>query len=504
MEQAEVDAPEASPSAATFGEVRVDRSDVIEGLRTIPELFIDFFMHDVLTVPTPAFHVALWMLMTNIVHKYIAIAVPRQHAKTTLAKLAVVWYFLFTDYRFIVYVSNTSDVAAQACVDIVNFIRSDNFKKVFGPPIFTKELTGEGHYQFTITNPLTKQTKQCILMARGANQQIRGLNIDNQRPQVAVVDDLESADNTETVALQAKLVKWFYGTFMKALDKTGHKIIMIGNMVNSECLLKKVCDSPRWTSVRYGAILANGTPLWPELWPISELIADYQEYARMGLSSVWYAEMMNLITAGENAIIQIHEIPYKEILEESTIRGGFITIDPATGTGGDDTAIVVHLLVGLDEYNLVPQVVDYKVGQFDELATVNLAIELMFRWGVNIIAIEATAYQRALGTLFEVIFATRGIIDYTILQGNPTSSKLLRIRAWCALLKSKAYLLTLGEIHITKQLLDFNPMTKNNRDDLIDACSQGPEVVAQFLALILSKAIGTMITAKVVREHQMC
>ena len=481
-------------------EVDVVQSEIVHAIRTIYVAFLHFFKSGDDDVATPDFHLRIWKLMTSFDYKWIVIAVPRGHAKTTIAKLAVVYHFLFTPISFIVYVGNTFDLAQKAVCDIVDFFEVVNFIKIFGRIEYTSEKRGEGEFIFTLTTPF-HGTKECILKARGCGQQLRGLNIKNRRPQMAVVDDLEDVQELGNEDLRRKNKNWFFGTFLKALDRKYNKVIMIGNLIDRNCILKQCIDSPKWHSMVLGAITRDGQPLWPELWSINDLIDDFQEYQRQGLTSLWFAEMMNLIIAGENAIIRPEQIGYIQQPEPGVCKYGFITIDPATGVGQNKTAIVLHLLLPMPDGNYIPIVADYRFGQFDESATVDIALSLCFEWGVRIVAIESVAYQRALKTLFDIIMVQRGVQGIEVIKTHPGhSSKSERIRAWAALLIDKAYHLVFGDLHCVNQLLAYDVLKKDNDDDLIDACAMGPEVLRQYLGLIMTMHLRGTFATTAIRE----
>lgn len=496
-----------SPQGPEVAEVQVSREAIIRSLRDSPEAFINFFMGDALTFPVPEFHRNIWDFMTHEIVRLIAIGVPRGHAKTTLAKLAVIHYFLFTDVQFIVYLCNTSDLAEKATLDIIEFMQTPNFVKVFGTVVFETEKRGEGEYIFTIRTPYNG-LKTCILKARGAGQRMRGINIKNLRPQVAIVDDYEDPDDLKDEKAVIANRRWFFGTFLKAMDRRFGKCIYIGNLVDPNCLLKQLTQMSNWKSVVMGAILPNGQPLWPELWPIEALIEDYQSYANMGLASLWFAEMMNLIILGENGLCGPDDIYYSDPVMPGIekIRGGFITVDPAAGVGNDDTAVVVHLLLEDNRGNLIPHVVDYEFGQLDELKTCDAIVRFLLKWGLAVVGIESVAYQRALATVLELVLANRSISGIQVLKTYPGSaSKLLRIRSFVALLKEKAYTITRNEMHITNQILAFDVTKDNNKDDLLDCCAQGPEMVKAYLPLILSqRRQGTLAMPQPVRQSELC
>src|SRR5688572_27361774 len=110
----------------------MEQTAAVDALHSDGEFFINFYLGEELEFDVPEFHKTSWNLITQEMILYIALALPRGHAKTTLSKLCCVWYLLFTETRFIVYVSNTHPIAAEACKDIIAYLRSDNHVKLFG------------------------------------------------------------------------------------------------------------------------------------------------------------------------------------------------------------------------------------------------------------------------------------------------------------------------------------------------------------------------------------
>lgn len=485
---------EVTPVSLSYAEVR-------QALKTDLEFMLNFFLSDQKLLRTPDFHLILWKLLITIEAYRVVLAIPRGHSKTTLSKLAVIWYLLFTPYRFCVYVSHTATSAANAARDIINMLESDNFISAFGVIRFEKRAEGDGLYIFFLGD------KRCILKAQGAGQQLRGMNIDNERPGIAIVDDLEDEENIKTPAQQEKLIRWFLGTFIKALAKN-NKIIYLGNMLSPQCLIKKLCALPDWHSMRLGAILQNGQPLWPELWSLPALIADYRTYQILGQTDIWMAEMMNSPQVAENRrLINAEDITYTSIKEPDDLAAGFITVDPATGkTRSDDTGIVVHGLVAIDDPNqLRPEIIDHLAGKFDEMRTVQLAIALAWKWHISVIGIEATAYQVALKTLFELYMVMHGIEGIEIVELHAVAQKLTRITSWVSLLRTGAYAIRDDDIAITNQLLAFDIMKNSNDDDIIDSCSYGTQMIENYYGLIITKLYNIPESRfKFVSEEELC
>jgi hypothetical protein len=98
----------------------------------------------------PEFHKEIWLKLTDQEKERVLLAIPRDHAKTTLAKLIVVWYWLFTPHRFAVYLSNTAPIAKGACRDIMAYLENPNFIEVFGKVRIHQVSQGQGLWIFDL------------------------------------------------------------------------------------------------------------------------------------------------------------------------------------------------------------------------------------------------------------------------------------------------------------------------------------------------------------------
>ena len=465
--------------------VQMNVSEVRFSLEHDEEFFIQFFLGDELTLAVPKFHIDVFHLMTSTAVRLCAFAIPRDHAKTTLAKLACVKYWLFSQYQFIMYLTNVSATAVAACKDIIGFIESDNFRSIYGKAVFDTKQEGVGFYRFTLTLPNNKggyYEKKCILRALGAGQSVRGVNIGHRRPQLAIVDDLEDIENISTEDLYIKLKRWFYGTFRKCLDKKDHKIIHIGNMIANRCMLKEHCESEYWFSRRYGCLLADGKSLWPDAWPIDKLKADFNEYLKAGMIDVWFTEMMNLPIGAGRGLIRATEINYVPCPEPPDIQYGFITVDLAISreNWAHKTVVAVHGWTGLE---WVICQVDGGVG-IDPINLFDIIIEMAFKWRVTVVGVENTAYQASLQYVFPYLCMVKNIEGIEFVELHAHMRKTQRLVGWCAMLRDKQYAIPEGDFIITEQLLAYDPKLKENDDDYIDACAHGPQMIDNYSAEI--------------------
>lgn len=464
------------------------RADIIKRLEKDGEFFIEFFLSEELTSPVPFFHHGeIWPLLTNTAMQRVLLAIPRDHAKTTLAKLAVVWYFIFTNHRFCVYLSNTNSIAKNACKDIMGYFDSPNFKATFGAIRMIKQSETDSLWIFEITM-LDGRTKKCILRAVGANQQMRGINIDNQRPDIAVVDDVEDNENTDSPILQKKLDRWIFGPFIKALARR-KKIIWLGNMLQKTSLLARLSKRPNWNPVVFGAMVKDAVsgvlrPLWPERWPMDELLEDFQEYRELDLVETWMCEMMNMPGHGVDGFTA-EQVNYASIPNPDEILAAWLILDPAFGeqAHNDDSSITVHVL----PENGPPMVVEHRTGKFKEHELFEFMFELGLKWGAWVWGIEAVAGQRVLIPYFQLLLAGK-LMNHSVelipLMAGRGDPKIARIRAWVSLMSKGEYAVYEGAVEITTQLLNYNMKKNSNRDDLIDSCAYGPQMLMQYEGLL--------------------
>lgn len=474
-------------------QVQLDKPNIKLALEHDPEFFIQFFLGQELTFPVPPFHKTVFRKMVAPDIKRFCCAIPRDHAKTTLAKLAVVHYFLFSHYRFILYLSNTLSIAVPAANDVISFLESDNCVSVFGPLEWMTRQDGKGIYKFRLNGKL------CYLRAMGAGQQIRGINVDNKRPQLAVVDDLEDNDNIATEPLFMGLKRWVYGPFRKALDKFDNKIIWLGNMISQQSMLYENCQSDFWHSMLYGCLLEDGTALWPDAWPLDKLIEDYREYQENGVADIWFAEMMNMPMALGNGIILAEEINYKPVVEPRTYKFAFITVDLAISKKerAHKTVVAVHALI--DPAESISGTLEEPWWQvvnidgfhgIDPIALFDVLIEKAQTWGAYVIGIENVAYQDSLQYVYPHFCVQQGLEHIEFVPLAAKERKVNRIAPWAGMIKKGEYAINEGDFPITQELLAFDPSKAENKDDYIDACAHGPQMLARHSHLVWREITG--------------
>src|SRR5690625_2299511 len=195
--------------------------------------------------------------------RHIAYAVPRQHAKTAwLSNIFLAHQIVFKHKRYIVLFSETTDVAG----DFITWTRyqlklNDKLRKDFGELLHVQASRNEldNKQEFITTSGIKVEGK-------GLGTQTRGLRHGSTRPDLFILDDLESDESTSTPDQIAKAKAWFNDSMLPALAKGG-TTIYLGTILCYGSLLHYVLEERRdFESRKFAAIesFSKRTDLWDE------------------------------------------------------------------------------------------------------------------------------------------------------------------------------------------------------------------------------------------------
>lgn len=464
----------------------MDREQLLKLIRYDCVTFLGFYLGEELEMEVPAFHQELWEEIlelleqinspehvTGILHKLIA--VPREHAKTTLTKLAVLLMLRYSKLSFCAYTSNTFGVALSAIRDIKDYFMSEQDTALYGVTKSTKSSESEGLYILQVPVPGQPKLKTVILKSFGQGTQLRGTLLAGRRPDILIFDDIESKETAESPVQQAKLDAWCLGTALKAMARRG-VCIFIGNMIADTTLLARLSKEESWRPTVLGALVKAGdsvVPLWPGRWSLEDLLTDYSFYRRIGQGHTWEAELMNL-TSGEVFGESLEDAvrPVKPMPEE--LVAGFLCLDPAFGKNAwnDESAITVH---GLVRGASIPAVLESATGRWSEEEVFDELMAMSFRWGISTWVIEAQAAQRLLIPLFRLLMTQRKISSEAflllgVLAGK--ESKASRILAFRSAVAAGSYGIVESEQDLVEKLEGYSPLAKDH-DDLCDSAAYG-------------------------------
>lgn len=213
------------------------------------------------------FHKELGRMLDDVTagraKRHIAWACPRRHAKTAwLSNIYVAHQVVYRLRKYIVLFSETTDVAG----DFLTWSRyqlklNEKLRKDFGELLHVKPSMNESDNKYEyITYSGTK------VEGKGLGTQTRGLRHGSTRPDLFILDDLESEESTNTSELIEKSKSWFSEEMLQALAKDGI-CIYLGTILCYGSLLHYVLEERRdFESRKFSAILnyAEREDLWKQ------------------------------------------------------------------------------------------------------------------------------------------------------------------------------------------------------------------------------------------------
>lgn len=236
-----------------------------------PEAFGRLYLAHHLDKPPNRMHRELNELLVELTDQpggRLALAAPRGSAKSTWVSLIhALWCICHRKFRFIVLVSDTAEKAAEFLDHIKHELVENRQLAEDYPEVCEPEGRRPSWPRWRSQEIITHNGVKVLAMGWG--QSIRGRRHRATRPDLFILDDVESRDNTHTPEARAKVLDSFNKTILKAGTKET-RLIMIGTLQHYDALLARLIDpvkSPTWQGRIYRSVVAwsGRTDLW-ERW----------------------------------------------------------------------------------------------------------------------------------------------------------------------------------------------------------------------------------------------
>lgn len=444
-----------------------NREQVVAALRTSLDFLAAVAIPQVYKFGFPAIFQAIWQLIIDAAVKedgeeYLAIGIPRGFAKTVFLKLFVLFVILFSSRKVIVINCNTMPLAMNFLADIVGLLDNPNIVGTFGNWRNSVDVDKQDFKKFSFMG------RDISLFCVGTGGSVRGLNINYVRPDIMIMDDMQSREEAESPAISKAQFDWMLGTLMMAKAPERCLFIFVGNMYPVEgSILRKLKHMPEWKSFITPAILEDGNSIWPALKPVEKLLADLAMLRSAGREYIWYAEVQNDEEAGTRSGVDITQIQNCDpILEPDYALRGAIIIDPSLGRKKSDD-VAVGVVLWFDD---LPVLWELEVGKFNPLKTVETAIKLGLKYEVRAIGIESVAYQQTLGFWFNYVCEQHGLGGFEVCElypgAMPKNARIVQM--FKDLVAGGIKLASSVRNLVVNQITMFNRDKTTNKDDILD------------------------------------
>lgn len=465
-------------------EISADTQQVIESARSSLDFLAALCMPLIFRYCFPPVFITVWEWLLSYVNRtrdfsQLVLGLPRGFGKSTVVKLFITYCILFTKKKFILVVAANAKLAENIIADVIDMLEEPNVRTVFGDWNIGIETNTQSLKKFGFRG------RNITLAAVGSETSVRGLNLKNDRPDVMVMDDVQTRENADSAVQADSLERWIIGTLMKAKSPFGCMFLFIGNMYPTKhSILRKLKTNAKWTKFIAGGILSDGTSLWEELQPIDQLMNEFETDLAMGHPEIFYSEVLNDENASSNNLIELSKIPTYPVVEGDLSGGNFIIIDPANDKVNSDAVSIGYIEI----YDARPILMEVEEGRFSPGDTIKKAFTLALKHNCRLIVIEANAYQYSLLYWFTFISEQLGIsgIHCEPIYSGALSKNSRILTMFKELLAGEIYIAPNARTASHLQIMQFNPLRRDNTDGILDLLTYMQRCVEMFGEWIMS------------------
>lgn len=309
--------------------------------------------------------------------KRVIINIAPRHSKSTVSSyLFPAWFIGKYPMRKVIMASHTGDLAVDFGRKVRNLLDSPVYKTVFPNVSLAADSKAAGRWN-------TNMGGEYYALGVGAAMAGRGGDL-------VVIDDPHSEQEAKSgnPAIFDSAYEWYQSGPRQRLQPGGAIVVLMTRWNKRDLtgrLIENMITSPdgdEWEVIELPAILPSGLPLWPDFWPLEELMLTK---ASMD-NRYWQAQYMQNPVSDEGAIIKREwwrpwtekDPPQCEFIIGSldaaaednnradhtslTIWGVFYRADEATG----EKAAHIILLESIRERMEFPELKDMAYKQFKE------------------------------------------------------------------------------------------------------------------------------------------
>ena len=421
-------------------------------------------------------------------------AAPRGHAKSTFVSFAFpLWCICYGYKQTIIVISCSADMARLFLTRIREELEfNELIIKVFGKL--------QGSSKWNNSEILTSTGVYCV--GKGAGQQMRGLNF-KSRPDLVIIDDLESEESVATETQRATLDKWFSSAVMK-MGSPNCDFFFICTVLSYDSLLYKLLTLPTysmWQRKIYRAVIKfSESTLWLEWEEKMTDLSDPDPYNTAkkfylkhkkemlkGTKVLWESQRENMYLHLMETRLQDEEafnsefqndpqteksrIFKEEWLEENTyeyppnIKRVYGAVDPSCGKNRKaDTSAIVILGEGEDNYIYVLEA-SIKVRRVEDII---LDMEKIIGKYYNLLegfVVETNQFQALFSTTVQQHFIDLGMyVNWIEIFHGANDKKERRINSMIPKIKNGYLKFNKSHVMLWRQMKNY----PKDRDDGVD------------------------------------
>lgn len=388
--------------------------------------------------PAP-FHRGVWAALERPNTRLINLQIMRDGAKTTLLRAYTSKRIAYALSRTILYIGKSEGHAVRS-VDWIRtqVVNNRKWADQFG-------LRKGDKFQGTEAQIYHGVEKEPIwIVAVGIEGSVRGINLDDFRPDLIVLDDVVDDENASTPEGRKKTTERVHGAIKESLAPESEcpdaKLVMLNTPIAKEDASMEAMNDPEWFSLRFGCwtpetenlALEERQSSWPERYPDATLRKQKTFALRAGRAHIFNREKECRITSPETSDLRAGNLKFWQTMPERNQMIVVVACDPvpkptvkqiATGMVKKDYEVwQAWGRVGGNCYLLEEQAMKGHTPAW----SVMIAFQMYLRWRPRKFIIESVGYQSTLAWILSQAMKTKGMY-FLIEEKDDKRSKYTRI-----------------------------------------------------------------------------
>lgn len=438
-----------------------------------------FFPRTVRQAPA-LYHGKVWSLLESN-NRLVDLQVHRDGAKTSLLRMYTAKRIAYGLAHTILYIGKSENHALRSVKWIRKQVQFNTlYSSVFNLKPGSKWQDSEAEiFHGTDQYPIT-------IVAMGITGSIRGINFDDFRPDLIVIDDVADEENSATLEQRQKIEDLVLGSLRNSLapatESPDAKMVILQTPLNREDFSTKALTDPEFVSAVFGVWTEETKDLplhlqesaWPARYPTATLRKEKEAAIQKNKLGLWLREKECKLISQETCDFLPSWLKYYELDPPGGVS--VMSIDPvpppseqeiAKGFIGKDFEVLAIITKYQGNYYLR----DYMMNRgHDPDWTIMAFFTLGMMYRPRTVLVEAVAYQRTLAWILQKAMQARRQF-YVLKPFNDKRSKRNRILDGIQPLASN------GKLYIKKEHVEFArqflpyPFVEN--DDVIEAVANG-------------------------------
>lgn len=375
------------------------------------------------------FHFALSDLLMNET-SHVAIEMFRESGKSSYALRAFPLHCLAYPSKerdFIVIIKQNQNVASSKLKDIISEYKSN--------PLLQHNLVQireENAKVFSVdVKDENGETINVRIEAYGKGTGIRGLNSQDRRPKIIILDDIQDKDDARSETVTATDWDWFLSDIVFLGEHT--RIFFIGNNLGDRCCIEKCINNAaelHFKVIRV-PIMVDNKPSWPARHTVEGILKERADYATLGKLDIWMAEKMCQAVAEENRTFSEDDYRYYSPSRQQELVNCcnvYACLDPASSMNPESCFRAITV-TGVSQENYW-FLLNCRYGRWDTFGIISEIFNIVAKYGLREFHIEKGWWEQVSRPLIEQEMRRRNIFFNVIpLEHGRVGTKLERIKA---------------------------------------------------------------------------